>query len=306
MEWLNLHSSVLDSPEVVGEDPTNRATWLFLLRYCIGQENAGRIASARSWGDRKWQQLIRITKREVLRDSSLWQWDGDDLLVFAYPVERESLVKNKRDLARKNGRSGGRPKNNPDETQTKPTSEPILVIYEKAEGEREREGEYNTSAPAKPARKRDPLFEALAVADGSNPTQLTQPGAKRIGVALAQIRKAMPDVTPHEIARRSRIYASVMPSGTRCTAPALAANWAKCGGVAIGTLNFGQMAGNQKESPAAPPNWRERLEREYPDNAVNRESRPWAALDPEIRAKVFPELFNPSNQPQLIESHATA
>ena len=41
MDWLNLHISVLDSPQVLRCDPVRRATWLFLLRYCISQENGG-------------------------------------------------------------------------------------------------------------------------------------------------------------------------------------------------------------------------------------------------------------------------
>lgn len=143
----------------------------------------------------------------------------------------------------------------------------------------------NTSKPAKPvrARARDELFDALAIAEGSNPLELTEAHAKRIAVALAQIRKACPSLTVAEIQRRARIYMSVMPSGTRCTASALAANWAKCSGDVIGFA--------KAKSVLRPPpkDWRIRLEREYPGNAVNLENRPWASLDDEIRAKVFPE-----------------
>lgn len=139
MDWLNLHTSILDSAEFIGADPTRRATWLCLLRYCIGQENGGRVVGCTSWSDRRWQQLARVTKREVATPSDLWSWDGSDLVVWAYPVDREEEVIAKRETARVNGRKGGRPREkpsvNPDQTQTEPT----LVISEKAEGEGEGE-----------------------------------------------------------------------------------------------------------------------------------------------------------------------
>jgi hypothetical protein len=111
MEWLNLHSSVLDSVEVIGADPTERSTWLMLQRWCIGQENGGRIKGCRSWKDRKWQQLVRVTKKEVAAESDLWEWDGNDLLVAFYPLDKETEVKTNRS----NGKRGGRP---PKKTQT--------------------------------------------------------------------------------------------------------------------------------------------------------------------------------------------
>lgn len=76
---------------------------------------------------------------------------------------------------------------------------------------------------------RNPLHDALAEAEGSNPAELTKTRARTIGVALAEIQKASPDVTPDEIARRARAYPQVMPPGTKLTAPALASHWARCG-----------------------------------------------------------------------------
>lgn len=130
MEWLNLHTSVLDSPEFIGEEPVNQATWIKLQRFCIGQENAGRIADCKRWKDRKWQQLVRVTKREVETKSALWDWIGDDLMVKFYPIEKQEIVRTKREIARENGTKGGRPK----KPEPEPTLKPILVISEKAEG----------------------------------------------------------------------------------------------------------------------------------------------------------------------------
>jgi hypothetical protein len=113
MEWLNLHTSTLDSVEFVGEEPTNQATWLKLLRFCAGQENGGTIKGCRAWKDRKWQQLARVTHKEANALSDLWKWDGEDLNVRFYPIDKELEIK----ANRTNGRKGGRPKKR---TQTKP------------------------------------------------------------------------------------------------------------------------------------------------------------------------------------------
>lgn len=96
MIYLNISVATLDSVEFLGSEPVDRATWLCLLRYCCGQENGGLIRGARAWGDRRWQQLCRITKAEAMRESALWTWHTDDLLVHAYPAAQEDEVRAKR------------------------------------------------------------------------------------------------------------------------------------------------------------------------------------------------------------------
>lgn len=97
-----------------------------------------------------------------------------------------------------------------------------------AKAERPEKLRDSTPAPAK-ARERDPIFDALAVAEGSKAADLTKRASKAIGVAAAEIRKASPTVTPEEIARRAAIYPGVMPKGSTLTASALAKHWARCG-----------------------------------------------------------------------------
>lgn len=137
MNWLNLNVTVLDSEEFLGADPVARATWLCLLRYCAGQENGGRIEGAKLWKDRKWQQVVRVTGEEILVECDLWSWDGADLIVWEYPVDKEIEVKANRD----NGSRGGRPRkpiqNHPVSsglTETKPPAE--TTRFEIAETER--------------------------------------------------------------------------------------------------------------------------------------------------------------------------
>jgi hypothetical protein len=149
MNWLNLNVQVLDSENFLGSDPVDRATWLCLLRYCIGQENAGVIAECKDWADRKWQQLVRVTKKEAERKCDLWAWHGETLTVWGYPAEKEDEIQQKRERAKTNGAKGGRPKTTDTVTQKKPT----LVHSAKAEGERkgkegEREGEGEIKEPS--------------------------------------------------------------------------------------------------------------------------------------------------------------
>jgi hypothetical protein len=160
MDWLNLHISVLDSPQVLRCDPVRRATWLFLLRYCISQENGGLIEDCAAWGDTSWQQIVRVKLREVRAESPLWTWEGNNLRVTFYPSEKETEVQAKRtggtyggkaateakaQAARDNGRKGGRPKTQA-ETQADETQEPKLNPTE-GNGKERKGMEVSAAAP---------------------------------------------------------------------------------------------------------------------------------------------------------------
>lgn len=99
MEWLNIHISTLRSPEFIGSNPTERATWLCVLGYSVEQENGGRIVGGAAWKDRQWQQACGVTLREVRGADRLLKTDGDDLLVNGYPTAKESQVKQARSVA---------------------------------------------------------------------------------------------------------------------------------------------------------------------------------------------------------------
>lgn len=106
MNFINLHTDFLRSETYLGAEPIERATWLNLLAWCASQENGGVIKGAKTWTDRKWQQLCGITLKEVETMSELYAFSGDNLVVFSYPVEKEAEVKAKREA----GKKGGRPK----------------------------------------------------------------------------------------------------------------------------------------------------------------------------------------------------
>ena len=143
MDWLNIHRTTLGSGQFLGCEPVQRATWLCLLAYCADQENGGRIEGAESWGDRKWQQIARVTYSEVHDDCPLWSWDGADLVVWAYPAEKEAEVRRNRE----NGGRGGRPRK-PEQnhlvisglTHSETEIEPPATISAETEQERNRKG----------------------------------------------------------------------------------------------------------------------------------------------------------------------
>lgn len=105
MKYLNMQLAMLRSPEFIGAEPVERATWLCLLAYCADQENGGIIRGCRTWKDRQWQQLAGVTLGEVSADSALWQWAGDDLVVAHYPLEAEDYARTMRERATKGGKA---------------------------------------------------------------------------------------------------------------------------------------------------------------------------------------------------------
>ena len=104
MNYLNIEIKFLTSEEFIGCEPTDRATWLCLMRYCAQQENGGVVEDCAEWGERKWQQICGVTKIEIDRKCKLWTSENGILEVWGYPVEQERKCRDNR----KNGKKGGR------------------------------------------------------------------------------------------------------------------------------------------------------------------------------------------------------
>jgi hypothetical protein len=152
LEYLNLTITSFQRPEYLFSEPIARATWLNLITWCARVENSGRIEDCRAWTNRQWQQVCGVTLKEVNRICDLWSWEGDDLVVWAFPVEQQEVVIRRRQTAKENGRAGGRPPKN--KTHEEPTSvsddEPISEsVKEGKEREgNEREGNEKKAAGA--------------------------------------------------------------------------------------------------------------------------------------------------------------
>lgn len=123
MDWINIHTSVLDSAEFLTAEPVDRGTWLCLQRYCCGQENGGQIIGAAAWSDRIWQQLCRVTLKEVRRPSQLWKWEGDTLIVSFYNNAAQGKVQKNRTVGAAGGHASAEARRAKQQTATMQSSE---------------------------------------------------------------------------------------------------------------------------------------------------------------------------------------
>lgn len=103
MNWLNINTTSLRSPEFISSEPVERATWLCVLSYSAEQENGGRVLGAALWSDRQWQQTCGVTLAEVRQTTRLLLIEGDDVLVAFYPREQEKKQQNNRRKASAGG-----------------------------------------------------------------------------------------------------------------------------------------------------------------------------------------------------------
>lgn len=158
MNWLNIYTPILRSPEFIGSDPVARATWLSLLAYCVEQENGGLIQGCAGWKDRQWQQTCGVTRQEIDAANELCEWADDDLRVIFYPHDKEREVKAKRNGGRRGGQSTSEAKteaarangakHNPSITQAEPKVEPNGREGKGMEGEGKEKGKHTSAVPA--------------------------------------------------------------------------------------------------------------------------------------------------------------
>ncbi len=129
MNWLNLEIKILCAEEFLGSDPTDRATWLCLLRFCAQQENDGIIKDCHGWGARKWPQLTGVMKEEVKKnDSLLWKWIGEDLHVWEYPLSQQIATQAKRKGGKDHGRGQASSKKGDKKPPKKPAADPKIEM----------------------------------------------------------------------------------------------------------------------------------------------------------------------------------
>jgi hypothetical protein len=108
MNYLNVDQSDLRKPEFVSADLAQRGAWFSLLSWSAAVENGGKIIGARAWNEKMWVQACGLTLKILRQTCGLWAWDGEDLVLWSYPIEQEKAVQ----ASRINGLKGGRPKIN--------------------------------------------------------------------------------------------------------------------------------------------------------------------------------------------------
>ena len=136
------------------------------------------------------------------------------------------------------------------------------------------------NAKKRASRARNPLFDALAEATGSNPAQMTSTGSKTLATALAEIKEASPDVTPDQITDAALKYKRIHRDWP-LTSMALAKHWGECGPEGAGDTR------SRKLDPYAPPpaNWRELALKRFPGTNVS--GTPWEELGISVRADIL-------------------
>ena len=107
MQWLNIETKLRTSPEFIGSDPTQRATWLCLMMYCAEHENGGVIKDCLEWGDRRWMQTCGVTKKEIESDCALFCVKKNSLVLWGYPKNKEKEVRERRNAGKRGGINSG-------------------------------------------------------------------------------------------------------------------------------------------------------------------------------------------------------
>lgn len=110
-------------------------------------------------------------------------------------------------------------------------------------------------------RERDPLIDALASVDGTDPRQVPPRAWSGIGKSLTDIKAVSADVTPQEILRRRDNYRLHFPDIGPPTPHALAKHWGRCAQKPNGN---GSHHGPLTDIYTEPAGWRERAAKKFP------------------------------------------
>ena len=173
---------------------------------------------------------------------------------------------------------------------TLPRERWLAVANETAQSE----GVLRKRKPKGAERARNPLFDALALTMSTIQSldELTRLAAKAVGIALADIKEACPDVTVEEIQRRAALYKRRWPDPRNWSAPALAKHWPEFG-------NGGRPTRTGVEFAPEPAEWRAAARKIAEATAATnlRETRieaadgwEWCQIGPEFRRLIFEEL----------------
>ena len=240
-------------------------------------DNAGvwnvnkRLANFATGRDVDWPEFERIfTEHKWIEALPGGKWYLTEFIVFQYGKLSKECAPHRQvlrllegyGLHGKNGNTSGR--------VVKPLRKGSLTLKDK-----DKDKDKDSEAPQ--VRPRNPLFDALAEATGSNLDQLTKPAGATIGKALADIKAVSADLTPEDIRHRAAEYHRRHPDWA-LTAPALAKHWAE----------FSPPP--KREIPPEPVNWRGILGDHFPNSAYLDETRDWSHIPEGTRQSILDAL----------------
>ena len=107
MKYFITECVSVDGAEFSESDFQEVGAWVFLMNYCAGQENGGRVVGAKDRKDAFFDRSLKVPRYVLETESHLWKWEDADLIVQFYSTEAEDNYKKKRDA----GKRGGKKKN---------------------------------------------------------------------------------------------------------------------------------------------------------------------------------------------------
>jgi hypothetical protein len=289
MTWYNLPLALLGSPTFLAAPQSALGVWLRVMRYACEQECGGRLRGAMKWTDRQWIAACNSSQAEIQAglDARLLVADGDDVLIIAYPSNRQADVQAlradgaaggrgrsfaKAEAARLNGRLGGRPRTREPEKPTVTERKPNETQPEKP----------TTTSPPDVASEKNPT-EGKDKEKGSVCVQNTTTTHEGSEEWISRVRAEWPGVNLDRELRRARAYVqrargedAPLQRGwfesewlPRCADPAAPDR--------IGPRHWPATAS------AAPEGWKDALSGSVYGVGGDREAKTWEELDPAVR-----------------------
>jgi hypothetical protein len=165
MEWINIHTSTLDSEYMLDARPEDHSTWLYLQKFCHSQENGGVIVGAKKWPDSKFQRLLRKSRADVVRKSPLWDWKGADLSVKFFPFQKQLEIQAKREGAKNGGKARGAQLQAQAEASRQPMAKAQAEASDKpdAQAEAQRKGREGKGSTGKGREREEPTHPEVSV-----------------------------------------------------------------------------------------------------------------------------------------------
>lgn len=105
MNHFNLEITEMRAAEFAAAEDVDKGVWLSLMLYCVAVENRGVIENCMEWTERQWLLTANIQQQNIIKTSTLWEWEGPDLHLWGYPFHHQHKV----DSGRAGGKKGGRP-----------------------------------------------------------------------------------------------------------------------------------------------------------------------------------------------------
>jgi hypothetical protein len=275
VNWLNVETRVARAAEFARASTRARGAYISVLLYCAEQENGGRLVGAKHWDDLMWIKCCCVALRDVNAAAPLLAWDGDDLIVWRYPLDQEVTMALKKKAAKENGKQGGRPRNpvphsqpNPkptwiptSDTEQKPSTDPAGVPQKKGNVTEGNEREVVGRAdPHRPHTNPPP-------ADTSADTPTQTPGHSFRDFSIEALQRSHPGIDVAKEARGALAWLRKQRGGdAQLDLRWFAEYWlVNCGPI------FDPKAQANRASIPEPPGWREWVNQHHPDCAYARD-----------------------------------